>query len=366
MRYRRLVAALILASFSAISFLGIATANAQSQTSTPAPSGGLRITPAITQIHLQPHEQTLSLQYQVSNLTPVPLTIVVGAQDFGALSQSGSITLYGSDYNPATNPHGIQMSVSYPEQNIVIPANSAKQVVVNITNTDKLAPGGHYGAILFSPQGAFSSATNNRVDLNTSVAGLVFLTTAQGGTYGISASVSHVSPVVFKFPSSAYLVFKNTGNTQTIPQGQLTLLSPRRQVMSTQVVNSSSGLVLSGGSRIFQVALPPSASWHTLPGLYHLQLQYKDSQDVNFKTLDQTFLYINWTVMLLAIIALVLALVVVRLLIYPLTKKLIPVISRTRLPKRKKANGMSNSTTSEGRVMDVVSLKRPKKRPPEQ
>lgn len=361
MKQRRLVAASLLTLSSAVYLLGQATTFAQSSSNT-IPSGGLRITPAITEIKLQSHEKKLGLQYTLSNLTSTPLTIALGARDFGALSQSGSITLFGNDYNPATNPHGIQSYVTYTNQNVLVAANSSQQVTVSIKNTDKLAPGGHYGAILFSPQSAFSNTGNNRVNLNTSVAGLVFLTTAQGGTYGISASIAHISPIQFTLPSNAYLVFKNTGNTQTIPQGQLTLYNPRKQVLSTQVVNSASGLVLSGGSRIFQSALPPNATWHTLPGIYHFTLEYKDSQDARFKTIDQSFLYINWKVLLLTIAVLLVLIYVTKRFVIGWAATLIKLLARIRKPRLRNSK---EAPISEPKVMDIVSPKRPKRKPPQ-
>ena len=351
---RLLAASLLLVVISFVSSLSTASTNAQAPPQT-APSGGLRITPAITQIKLQPHENTLTLQYIVSNLTRQPLTVSLGARDFGALSQSGSITLYGTGYSPSTNPHGIQSYVSFPAPSVVVPANLSQQVNVTIQNASKLAPGGHYGAILFSPQSTFSANGNNRVNLNTSVAGLVFLTTAYGGTYGITASMSHVSPINFKLPTSVYLVFKNTGNTQTIPQGQLTLYGPQKKVLGTQVVNSSSGMILSGGSRIFQVQLPIDRHWYTPSAVYHYSLQYKDSQDANFRTLNQSFVYINWKVAVL-IVAVLIALVFV---LKRYGKKVVRRVASVRLPKRKPKPTPVTQRALEPKVMDVMKPKRP-------
>lgn len=320
-----------------------------------APGGGLRITPAITQIKLQPRENTLTLQYIVSNLTHQPLSVTLGARDFGALSQSGTITLYGAGYKPSSNSHGIQSYVSFPTPHVIIPANAAQQVEITIQNATKLAPGGHYGAILFSPQSAFTTTGNNRVNLNTSVAGLVFLTTAHGGTYGISASMSHVSPIRFSMPNSVYLVFNNIGNTQTIPQGQLTLYGPHSKILGTQVVNSSSGLILSGGSRIFQVQLPLAHPWYTPSAIYHFTLQYKDSQDTNFKTLNQSFVYINWKVAALVVVGLT-------VIIYVLVRfgrKTVSRLTNLKLPKRRSRHVTSvDPIPPAPKVMDVTRPKR--------
>jgi hypothetical protein len=321
-------------------------------------NGGIRITPAITQINLQPNENTLTLQYIVTNLTHQPLSIALSARDFGALSQSGSITLYGSEYTPSSNPHGIQSYVAFPSPSVLVPANISKQVDVMVVNATKLAPGGHYGVILFSPQSAFTQSGSNRVNLNTSVAGLVFLTTAHGGTYGVSASMSHVSPVSFKLPDSVYLVFKNTGNTQTVPQGQLTLYGPNSKILGTQVVNNSSGLILSGGSRIFQEQLPLDRHWYTPPGLYHFSLQYKDSQDASFQTLNQSFVYLNWRVTLLGLAALIATVYLVKRFGVKVVKRLASIKFRKRAPKPTPPV----IAAPRSKVMDIVSPKRPNRK----
>jgi hypothetical protein len=351
--------ACLLALISVVSCFGAATANAQSTTDN-TPSGGLRITPAITQTKLQPGQNTLSLEYTVSNLTNQALTVTLGTRDFGAFSQNGSITLFGAGYNPTSNPHGIQSYASFPDPTVTVPANSSQQVAVSIQNATKLAPGGHYGAVLFSPQSAFAATTNNNhVNVNTSIAGLVFLTTAYGGTYGVGASISHISPVQFKLPSSVYLVFDNTGNTQTIPQGQLTIEDPHANVLSTQVVNSSSGLILSGGSRIFQIQLPPKDTWGTLTGVYHLKLQYKDSEDTSYKTLNQSFLYINWKLTILIVSVLIIVLYTIKRFVWRLLKRLASFRFKKRTQKSTAASGTTNTPNS--KVMDVVNPKQTKK-----
>lgn len=359
MKFKRFLTACLLVFCSVASFLGITLVHAQTAEGN-SPGGGLQITPAITQIMLQPDQDTLPLVYTATNLTNEAITVVLGTRDFGAYSQSGSITLFGSGYNPATNPHGIQSQITFAAPTITIAAHSSQKIIATIHDTKKLAPGGHYGAILFSPQNTFSSTNSNHVNLSTSIAGLVFLTTAHGGTYGVNVSMSHINHILFNIPNNVYLVFNNTGNTQTIPQGQLTLLDAHAKIVSTQVVNPSSGMVLSGGSRIFQVQLPLQSKWYALPGLYHLKLQYKDSQDTHFKTLNRTFLYINWRVTVLALLLVVLIIYLTNKVIWKVLKRLTYFRIRRRNLKSISHPSASNKTVSltSPKIMDVA---RPKK-----
>lgn len=296
------------------------------------PGNDLRVTPAITQLAIQPSQKTVDLAYTLTNQTNQPLSIALSARDFGALSQNGSISFYSGSYNSSSNPHGIQAYVSFPSPNITIAPHASEQVSANIQNVSKLAPGGHYGAILFSPQGVFTNSNKDRVNLETSVAGIVFVTTASGGTMGVKATASHLGSVRFSLPSSQYVVFSDTGNTQTVPQGQLTLYGLSGQVLGTADINTASGLVLPGSSRIFTVTFPASKKWFALPGVYHMKLMYKDSTDASFKTINQSFIYINWLVTALCAVAIIIIVIVVRRLIIPLLKKLYSYVKKKRTP----------------------------------
>lgn len=365
MRQKRhtIATASLLILCSVIGLVSAPIAHAQSNSANTANSG-IRVTPAIMQVQLQPNQNSVNLNYSVSNLTNQAISIALGARDFGAVSQSGSITLYGTNYDPTTNVHGIQSYTSFPNSTITLPAQTTQQINVSIQNATKLAPGGHYGAILFSPQSALSTEGSNRVNLNASVAGLVFLTTAYGDTYGVNASMSHVGHVLFSMPKSVYLVFNNTGNTQTIPEGQLTLFGPHSNILGTQVVNTSSGLILSGGSRIFQTQLSiQQNNWYTLPGIYHLRLQYKDSSDTNFKTLNQTFLYINWKVVLLVLFEIALAIYIFKKYFWKFQKRFIYYRVKLRKLKSisKKQPTTQASSPTESKAVDAASTT-PKKK----
>ena len=331
MTKNRLVTRTLSATLSLILYLGAYTGSVQAAPAS-IPNGSIRISPAITQLTVYPGQNTVNLEYTLSNLTTQPISVALSTRDFGALSQNGSISLYSTGYNPSSNPHGIQAYTSFPLPNVTIAPHSSDQVRVDILNAAKLAPGGHYGAILFSPESVFASAGSDRVNLETSVAGIVFLTTATGGTMNINANLSHISSVLFSLPGSEYVAFSNTGNTQTVPQGQMTLYGLGGKVLGAADINTASGLVLPEGSRIFNVTLPPSNSWYLLPGIYHVKLTYKDSGQTAFKTIDQSFIYINWLIIALFIVIVLLAILIVRRGLLPLLRKLRTWIKKKRTP----------------------------------
>lgn len=270
----------------------------------------LKVEPSIVQISLTSGQQTASYTVKLTNLTNNPLFIKYSSRDFGALNQTGNVSFYGKGYSPATNPHGLQQSISFSNNGVVIPPDSSQQITVNIINANKLAAGGHFGAALFSPSSIASANSNSNVSLQSSVASLIFLTTASGGTQSIQLLPLKVGDVRFSMPSINYLVFQNNGNTQTSPYGQITLFNPKGQILATKEINTGSGLILPGDSRLFQLDFHNiSLSKFTLPGIYKLKIEYKDSGSSQFSTVTKSFLYLNWWVIIPGLVILVLILI---------------------------------------------------------
>lgn len=283
-------------------------------------NNALQVSPSIVQIQLQPGQQTASYVAKLTNLTGDPLYISLSSRDFGALNESGNVSFYGKGYNPSTNPHGLQRSVSFSNGGVIVSPNSSQLVTVQINNVNKLAAGGHFGAALFSPSSVFGATNKSQISLHSSVASLIFLTTASGGTQNLQLLPFKVGSIRFSMPSTNYIVFKNSGNTQATPRGQLTLFNPRGQIMATQVINPGSGLILPGGSRLFQTNLPVKVSKYTFPGVYKLELQYKEANNAVFMTQTSSFLYLSWWEVIPGLVILVLAVVLLVLIARILTK----------------------------------------------
>jgi hypothetical protein len=139
------------------------------------------------------------------------------------------------------------------------------------------------------------------------VASLLFLTTATGGTQNMTLSSFGIGAVRLSLPLSNNLIFNNSGNTQATPQGQLTLYSPTNKIIGTTVVNHNSGMVLPDSPGLFETNLSVQSNRFAMPGMYKLELQYKDSLSTKFTTLDYKFIYLNlWVIVPLLLILTVL------------------------------------------------------------
>jgi hypothetical protein len=270
-------------------------------------------------------ETSTTIMARVTNLTSITLTVHAEARDFGASPASASdISFYGNTYNPNTNPHTLQTTVSFGNPEITLAPRTSQNVAITLNNVDKLAPGGHYGAVLFSPQQAAGTSSNPKVSIHSAVATLIFLSTASGGTQTLQLLPLTGSSFRFSVPAISYIALKDVGNTQSAPIGQLTLYGPNGSVVSTNVINPGSGLILPDATRLFDVELPGVHSWLTLPGRYQLKLQYRDSTQKNFTVVKQSFIYINLRLVVSVLVFLGLSIFVLR----KYGKRLIRLIKR--------------------------------------
>lgn len=274
---------------------------------TPVGNNAIRVTPALTNISLAPNESSATTKVTLTDLTSAPTYVGLSSRDFSASeSQAGAIQFYGNGYDPNTNPHALQPAISFPSPGVMLSPNQSLKVTVMLSNLTKLAPGGHYGAVLFSPEPGTGGSGKPNVSINSSVASMIFLSTASGGTVNLGLSSFSIKPLQFALPYNNYIALENSGNTQTSPVGQLTLFGPNGAVDSTTVLNPGQGLVLPGTVRLFTVQLPLVGLRFAWPGIYRMELQYRSQTDTTFKVMNKRFLYINMAVIVPVLLLLIL------------------------------------------------------------
>ena len=286
-----------------VGLLSVSCYGGTAQAAVTSAPGVLRVSPALSDFSLSPGETSTTVVTTVTNPTSSRLTIAISVRDFGAQADKpGAISLYTNGYNPKTNPHSLQATMSVNPSSVVLGAHESEKVAVILSNLDQLAPGGHYGAVLFSPQSVVAGGGSSKVSLQSAVASLIFLKTASGGTQQLRLLPLNLDTLRFGLPSSLYVDFTNTGNTQTAPRGQLTLFGPTGTIVSTTVLNTGSGLILPGSSRLFTVDMFRPSPLHALPGKYRLELRYRTDGQARLTVVSRTFYYVNLAVILPALV----------------------------------------------------------------
>lgn len=170
--------------------------------------------------------------------------------------------------------------------------NGSLIVPVTIINTENLSPGGHYAAVKFTASAPFPNTSGDYITANEVVSTLVFLTTYGHVIQAVRLEPLQLSWLTLQIPSSIHLVFDNIGNTQTVPQGLVTINNPFHHEVVKGLINIGSGLVLPATSRLYTVSL---ISNHTFsyPGIYTLKVSYQLAGSQSISTITKHFLYIN-------------------------------------------------------------------------
>ena len=265
-------------------------------------TGGISITPAIQTKILSPTDRRANVSVTVANNTNKSVNVAISVADFTSLNQSGGVAFLGSDPTRATTGHGLSGAMVPDAPKITILPNSSKEVTTTIANVGMLAPGGHYGAIIAKVVDTQTANGKNKLAIQQSVSSLVFLETAGQGTRTMNLISLPAQGLSFSMPSEVNLVFKATGNTQTIPRGVVTI-SHNEHVVQQGLINPDSSLILPGSTRLLQT--PLSGDRHPwLAGTYVLRVQHRYDGSLGVTTYEQRFTYINVRGFFITIIAL--------------------------------------------------------------
>ncbi len=278
------------------------------------PPKGITVSPTEQQVQLTKNQSTLTFHNNVTNNTLKPIIIQVSALDFTSLNQTGSVSFIDSGQSDF-NKHGLANFISIGVNQIALIPHQSQTVPITIYNADQLSPGGHYGAIIYKVIGSNQKGVNN-VSISQAVSSLIFLTTSGGGSQTLGIQSLAFDSSFATFPSSVNVVLQNTGNTQTIPRGNLQILNSQNKVVSQSQINTTSNLILPGSSRLFNFPINSIKS-HFWPGHYTLKFFYRHDGMVGYFVYQKKFLYIGWPIITLTTVLLIIMLVLILRIFIP-------------------------------------------------
>jgi hypothetical protein len=262
---------------------------------------GLSVSPAIEQINLANHQTTATFSSQVTNDTKYPVTVIVSVDDFTALNNSGGVAFINNN-SLVDNSHGLAKSMVPAYTQFALGPGETQTIPVSIDATN-LAPGGHYGAILYKVIPTQLASRKNAISSNEEISSLVFLTTFNNGSQIVKLDKPSTRSLYFKMPTSIDLVFMNTGNTQTSPRGIVKVLNSKNKEIGRGIINIDSGLVLPDTSRLYVVSLRNEVG-HVYPGTYHFQVSYRADNALTSTIYSKNFYFINQPIIILVSIGL--------------------------------------------------------------
>ncbi|HUD05372.1 MAG TPA: hypothetical protein VMR18_00410 [Candidatus Saccharimonadales bacterium] len=282
---------------------------------------GLTLTPAIEQISLLKGQASASFSATVTNNTKNPEVITISTTDFTALNNTGGVEFLRSSTQP-NNSHGLAEWLKPGVTQFALSAGGIQTIPISIANVTSLAPGGHYGAVVFKVVPTIASSKKNQISSNEDISMLVFLTTYGGGIQSVKLDNPPINSFTLHMPSSVDLVFTNNGNTQTAPVGLVTVTNSSNHEIARGIINIDSGLVLPATSGLFIVKLNYEHNFN-LPGNYHINIIYQADSSAIVTTYVKKFVFIDEQIVILIIVGLLaLAIFVIRKLNpIPVTKE---------------------------------------------
>jgi len=276
-----------------IVFLQVISSSAYAaEPSQPASPAGITLSPTLIDIDLSKEGTKPEFQLTVRNNLPIAQTFDTSSLDINGLNDDNSVAFIEPG-QPA--PRGIAANLRYTPTNLSLQPNESKTITVTIVDTDKLSPGGHYGAAVIGNQTEVNRE-DNQVAIRQAVSSLIFITTRTGGVRTVTANAVALPGFGWRLPSSVDVVIENTGNTQTAPVGY-GRISRGDAVAGQGILNPARNLILPDQNRIFRINLNQNTGWR-LAGTYRFELHYQATPTSSEQVVNRTFLYVNpWFVL---------------------------------------------------------------------
>lgn len=283
MRRALLIAGLTLASLTGLCSLTAYAANESSTLSVK----GISVTPAVQNKVIGPAEKEVVFKINLQNTTEGIRTMRISSADFTALNDTGGVRFLEADPTRATEGNGLSSLMIPNVETFQIEPNTSREVSVKVADTSKLAPGGHYAAIIAQ----VIDAGTGQVAIEQSISSLVFLETAGQGTKSMNLVNLPDRGIATRLPDEINTVFKATGNTQVVPRGLITISQGGSEVMRG-IINPDSSLILPNSTRLLQTKIGGNRQpWAT--GMYTLKIEYQYDGSLGSTVYEQKFLYVN-------------------------------------------------------------------------
>lgn len=247
---------------------------------------GVSVKPFLSDLVFEADEAEKPFVVTLSNDSSSDIRFSAFPVDFGSLDVSAGVAFLGAARDIEQSYERASW-IALDTDDITVPAGGTAELRGRLVNTPDLAPGGHYGAILFdaSDPDVLRNGPAN-VALEQRISALVFLKKRGGERYGMEFVSSSTDRDVFGSVRSMRLAFRNMGNVHIVPRGRADLLDPRGRLVAKGIVNEDSSIVLPGMTRDMAVKMRPvTMAW--VPGMYTLRLGYRYDGLEAFETVEE-------------------------------------------------------------------------------
>lgn len=233
-------------------------------------------------------EKEVRIEVTVTNTTEVIGTFQLHVFDFGSLDESGGVAFLGAS-NELETKYSLASWMRPEKDSVTLLPGKSETIPILIENRESLAPGGHYGAIVFESTDPAMPESPNTIAVNQMIASLVFVKKTGGAKPALELmNVEHHASLL-TFSKEVIPRFHNPGNIHVVPRGRVEVLDPLGRLVYRGVLNEASSLVLPESFRLFPTTLLP-VSQAFLPGKYTLRLQYRYEEETAFQMWEKQFI----------------------------------------------------------------------------
>jgi hypothetical protein len=288
MRNKLFAVALSGSLFLGLSFNMVAVAALKNSAKIPS---GIAISPIEQNIALSSNVAAQQATITLTNHTNTTESLDLSAQDFGPLNNTGAVLLESPKSNYGQQ-YGLVSWLDLGTNTVTLRPGETQNVPVNIENREDLTPGGHYAAIIATVDNGPNQASDT-VAVNQRLLSLLLVDKVGGDHYNLSLQGIAQNGNWLHLPNTVNLNFQNPGNVQVVPRGIVKLKSPSGNVIATGIINTESGYVLPDSFRTMYVSLDTIGHAVPLPGLYHVEVDYRYDGITQYAVQSQVVQFID-------------------------------------------------------------------------
>ena len=181
--------------------------------------------------------------------------------------------------------------------------NQSIDIKITVRNSATLKPGGTYAALVVRQTGDASNAVN----LQPAIGAGIFITKEEGAIRALGATEFAIKRFMFGEPTSVAVTFKNTGNVQVVPRGQVLVTNQSLAIFYKKgIINQESFTLLP--NKIIRLNIPLQKIQSSfLPSRQKVILQYRYDGSEQVQTIVKQIVYIP----IFAVITLILVLLLI-------------------------------------------------------
>lgn len=230
------------------------------------------VTPAILKLDLANDPDTFNVTYE--NTSPSAVQLTFSARDFTGLEDNWRVKFLNT--TDALNYHYTLSSwLEFSPPSLLLKSGETGTLTVKI-RANSLSPGGHYASIIADiiP----SPPPTGTIAMKSQLVSLIFVRAHTGHELeeGKISSLTLVKDQLFAYPKSFILRFQNTGNTELIPYGLVSVKDLSHKEIAQGILNPDSLITLPESIRRYDIPITVISNNWGLPGPQQatLTLQY--------------------------------------------------------------------------------------------